>query len=201
MAAATKISMSKINEFADFHPLSRQEWRDWLAENYAKCAGIWFVYFKKQTGKPRVTYEEAVEEALCFGWIDSVPRKFDDERSKLLLTPRNPKSVWSKLNKVRVEKLIKEDLMTSSGLAKIEAAKRDGSWNALDASNNLEIPPDLAKALKVNKIAAQNFTAFSDAVKRNILSWIFSAKRDETQAARIEQTVSMAERNKRANYD
>ena len=105
--------MSKINEFSDFHPHTRNEWRGWLKKNYAKAAGIWFVYFKKATGKPRVTYDEAVEEALCFGWIDSVPRKFDDERSKLLFTPRKPKSVWAKPNKLRVEKLIKENLTMS----------------------------------------------------------------------------------------
>ncbi len=193
--------MSKINNFQDFHPLNRGEWRDWLAENHAKSEGIWFVYFKKQTGKPRVSYDEAVEEALCFGWIDSLPRKFDDERSKLLFTPRKPKSIWSKPNKERVEKLIENGLMTEIGLAKIEAAKKDGSWNALNASDNLEIPKDLAKAFEANKIAAQNFAVFSDAVKRNILFWVGSAKRDATRAARIEKTVAMAAKNKKVNYD
>lgn len=181
--------------------MSRQQWRAWLKENHAKSAGIWFVYFKKQTGKPRVTYDEAVEEALCFGWIDSVPRKFDENRSKLLFTMRKPKSVWSKLNKARIEILIEKGLMTEIGLAKIEAAKKDGSWNALDASDNLEIPIDLAKAFERNKAAKKNFDAFSDSVKRVILSWIFSAKRDETRAARIGKTVEMATRNKRANFD
>jgi uncharacterized protein YdeI (YjbR/CyaY-like superfamily) len=193
--------MSKINEFSDFHPLTRKEWRDWLAKNHAKYAGIWFVYYKKQTGKPRVSYDEAVEEALCFGWIDSLPRKIDDERSKLLFTPRKPKSVWSKLNKTRIEKLIGNGLMTEVGLAKIEAAKANGSWNILNDSDNRKIPADLAKAFEANKIAAKNFAAFSDAVKRVILSWIFSAKRDETRAARIEKTVAMAAQNKRVNYD
>ena len=192
--------MSKINGFSDFHPLSRGEWREWLAENHAKFAGIWFVYFKKTTGKPRVSYDEAVEEALCFGWIDSLPRKFDEERSKLLFTPRKPKSVWSKSNKLRVEKLIEEGLMTEIGLAKIEAAKRDGSWNALDASDNLEIPADLAKEFKTEE-AEKNFSAFSDSVKRAILAWIGNAKRAETRNARIVKTVEMATRNKRANFD
>ena len=118
--------MSKINEFSDFHPLTRKEWRDWLAKNHAKYAGIWFVYYKKQTGKPRVSYDEAVEEALCFGWIDSLPRKIDEKRSKLLFTPRKPKSVWSKLNKTRIERLIENGLMTEVGLAKIEATKGTG---------------------------------------------------------------------------
>jgi uncharacterized protein YdeI (YjbR/CyaY-like superfamily) len=193
--------MSKIDQFHDFHPLNRRQWHKWLEENHEKSPGIWFVYFKKATGKPRVSYDEAVEEALCFGWIDSVTRKFDDERSKLLFTPRKPKSVWSKLNKERVEKLINENLMTGIGLAKIEAAKRDGSWNALDASDNLEIPADLAKKFEKNKIAARNFAEFSDSVKKSILFWVGSAKRDETRAARIEKTVAMAAQNKRVNYD
>ena len=192
---------SKIDEFADFHPLSRRKWREWLAENHAQAAGIWFVYFKKPTGKPRVTYDEAVEEALCFGWIDSVPRKFDEMRSKLLFTPRKPKSVWSRLNKERVERLIENGLMTEIGLAKIEAAKKNGSWNALDTSDNLEIPKDLTESFKKDKIAAKNFTAFSEAVRRSILSWIFSAKRGMTRAARIQKTVAMAAQNKRVNYD
>jgi uncharacterized protein YdeI (YjbR/CyaY-like superfamily) len=193
--------MSKINEFSDFHPLTRKQWRDWLAENHDKFSGIWFVYFKKQTGKLRVTYDEAVEEALCFGWIDSLSRMFDEERSKLLFTPRKSKSVWSRLNKERIKRLIDNELMTEIGLAKIEAAKRNGSWNALNASDSLEIPKDLAQAFEENKTAAKNFTAFSDAVKRNILFWIGSAKRDATRASRIEKTVAMAEQNKRVNYD
>jgi len=138
---------------------------------------------------------------LCFGWIDSLPRKFDGERSKLLFTPRKLKSVWSKPNKLRIEKLLASGLMTETGLAKIEAAKRDGSWNALDASDNLEIPEALTKAFEMNKNAAQNFFAFSDSVRRGILSWIWSAKREETQKARIEKTVSMAEHNRKANFD
>ncbi len=193
--------MSKINEFSDFQPLTRKQWRDWLAENHAESVGIWFVYFKKQAGKPRVTYDEAVEEALCFGWIDSLSRMFDEERSKLLFTPRKSKSVWSRLNKERIKRLIDNELMTEIGLAKIEAAKRNGSWNALNASDSLEIPKDLAQAFEENKTAAKNFTAFSDAVKRNILFWIGSAKRDATRASRIEKTVAMAEQNKRVNYD
>lgn len=193
--------MAKIDELKDFHPLSRQEWREWLAANYDKCEGIWFIYFKKVTGKSRVTYDEAVEEALCFGWIDSIPRKFDDERSKLLFTPRKRKSVWSKLNKERVEKLIANGLMTEIGLAKIEAAKQDGSWNLLDASDNLEIAEDLQTALTANQTAKINFDAFSIGAKKNILQWLNSAKREETRQVRIEKLVRMAEQNKRANFD
>ena len=193
--------MAKFDEFADFHPLKRDEWREWLKKNHAEKQGVWFVYYKKASGKPRVSYDEAVEEALCFGWIDSLPRKIDDERSKLLFTPRKPKSVWSKLNKTRIEKLIENGAMTEIGSAKIEAAKKDGSWNILDASDNLEIPADLEKEFSKNKFAESNFDAFTDSVKRVILAWIGSAKRVETRTARIAKTVAMAAQNKRANFD
>lgn len=128
------------------HPKSRAEWRKWLEENHTRTEGVWLVMYKKGTGKPRVDYAEAVEEALCFGWIDSKGNKLDDERSMLWMAPRKPKTGWSKLNKERIERLIKAKLMTSAGLAKINAAKKDGTWNALDAIEALEIPSDLAKA-------------------------------------------------------
>jgi uncharacterized protein YdeI (YjbR/CyaY-like superfamily) len=196
-----KITMAKIDQFADFQPLSRQEWRDWLTENYDKSSGIWLVYFKKHTKKPSVIYDEAVEEALCFGWIDSIPRKVDDERSKLLYTPRKPKSVWSKPNKERVKRLIENGLMTEIGLKKIEQAKLDGSWDTLNASDNLEIQEDLLQAFEANNIAFENFDKFSDSVKKSILSWIYGAKTTETRAKRIAETVSMAERNLKAMFD
>jgi uncharacterized protein YdeI (YjbR/CyaY-like superfamily) len=193
--------MSKIDEFQDFHPLSRQEWRDWLAENFDKSVGIWFVYFKKHTKKPFVTYEESVEEALCFGWIDSVARKFDEERSRLLFTPRMPKSVWSQPNKLRVERVIANGLMTEIGLQKIEKAKLDGSWDALNASDNLEIQEDLSKAFEANNIAFENFNKFTVGVKKVILSWIYGAKTAETRSKRIDKTISMAEKNLRVQFD
>ena len=124
------------------HPKTRAEWRSWLAQNYTRKEGIWLISYKKETGKLRFDYDEAVEEALCFGWIDSKPNKLDDERSLLWFAPRKPRTGWSKLNKDRVERLIAQELMMPAGLAKVEAAKQDGSWNALDAIEALEIPPD-----------------------------------------------------------
>ncbi len=193
--------MAKVDEFVDFHPLKREDWRKWLEKNHDKAEGVWFVYYKKSANKPRVSYDEAVEEALCFGWIDSLPRKVDDERSKLLFTPRKPKSVWSKLNKTRIEKLVANGAMTETGLAKIEAAKKDGSWNALDKSDALEIEKDLAEAFAKNERAKTNFEKFSASVKRGILYWIYSAKTSETRSKRIEKTIRLAEENLRANYD
>lgn len=181
------------------HPKSRTEWRKWLEENQARKEGIWLISYKKDTGKPRFDYDESVEEALCFGWVDSKPAKLDDERSMLWFAPRKPKTNWSKLNKDRVEKMIKAGLMAPAGLAKVEAAKKDGSWNALDGVEALEIPPDLAKALSKNKTAKEYFEAFPRSVKRGILEWILNAKRPETRAKRIEETVTLAEKNVRAN--
>jgi uncharacterized protein YdeI (YjbR/CyaY-like superfamily) len=181
------------------HPKSREEWRKWLENNQSRKEGVWLISYKKDTGKPRFEYDEAVEEALCFGWIDSKPAKLDDERSMLWFAPRKPKTNWSKINKERVERMIKAGLMAPAGLAKVEAAKKDGTWNALDSVEALEIPPDLAKAFSKNKIAKDYFDAFPRSVKRGILEWILNAKKPETRAKRIEETVTLAEKNIRAN--
>jgi uncharacterized protein YdeI (YjbR/CyaY-like superfamily) len=183
-----------------FYAKDRQEWRAWLAENHATVPGVWLIFYKKESGKPRVAYDEAVEEALCFGWIDSRPNALDDERFMQLFSPRNVKSPWSKLNKQRVEKLIQEGLMTPAGLEKIEAAKQNGSWSKWDEIEELEVPPDLAEALAANQAAYNHFTAFSPSSKKNILWWIASAKRPETRAKRIAETVRLATDNIKANH-
>lgn len=181
------------------HPLSRAEWRTWLENNYSRTEGVWLITFKKASGKPRVEYDEAVEEALCFGWVDSKPNKLDDERSMLYFAPRKAGTGWSRPNKQRVEKLLQAGLMAPSGLAKVEAAQADGSWNALDAVEALEIPPDLAQALAANPAAKEYFDAFPRSAKRGILEWIANAKKAETRMKRIEETVRLAAENKRAN--
>lgn len=181
------------------HPSSRAEWRAWLEENHTRGEGVWFVSYKKVTGKPRIEYEEAVEEALCFGWIDSKAGTVDDERSRLWMSPRKPKTGWSKPNKERVERLIAAGRMAPAGLAKIEAAKEDGSWTALDAVEALEVPPDLAEALARFPAAANYFEAFPRSVKRNILEWIGNAKTAGTRAKRIDETARLAADNVRAN--
>ena len=181
------------------HPKTRAEWRTWLEEHHTRKEGVWLISYKKSTGKARFDYEEAVEEALCFGWIDSKGNKLDDERSLLWFAPRKPGTGWSRLNKTRIDKLTAEGLMRPAGLAKVEAAKQDGSWNALDSVEALEIPPDLKKAFKANKTAQQYFDAFPRSAKRAILEWISNAIRPETRAKRIEETVSLAEKNIRAN--
>ena len=188
-------------EYKTTHPKNRQQWRQWLTKNHAVSPGIWWIYFKKETGKRGLSYSDAVEEALCFGWIDSLPRKLDEERTMLKFTPRKPKSVWSQLNKTRVEKLIRQQLMTEAGLAKIKLAKENGSWNTLTASDahadNNTLPEELEKALSKNKKALAHFTAFSPSYRRRFLFWIDSAKQPETRKARIKQTVLMAAANKK----
>lgn len=181
------------------HPKTRAEWRTWLEEHHTQHQGVWLISYKKGTGKPRFEYDEAVEEALCFGWIDSKPNKLDDERSLLWFAPRKLKTGWSKLNKERVERLIEQGLMRPAGLTKVEVAKQDGSWNALDAIEALEIPPDLEEAFTAYPAAKQNFEAFPRSAKRGILEWIASAKKPETRAKRIEETAQLANQNVRAN--
>jgi len=181
------------------HPLSRSEWRSWLTENHLRIQGVWFVSFKKGTGKPRVEYEESVEEALCFGWIDSKPNKLDDERSMLWFAPRKPRTGWSRPNKERVDRLLMAGLMHPTGLSKIEQAKADGSWASLDAIEELQLPADLAGALALYPPAEQYFLAFPRSVKRGILEWIHTAKKPGTRAARIAETARLASVNERAN--
>ena len=184
------------NQLDTFHGTERKEWRQWLEKNHRSSRGVWLIYNKVKSGKQSVRYSEAVKEALCFGWIDSKVKSLDEERYMQIFTPRKPKSVWSKLNKQYIEELIEQGLMTPSGLEKIEAAKQDGSWNKLDAIEQLIIPADLKKALEANETANRYFEAFSNSSKKNILFWIESAKRPETRLKRIEQTISSAAQNK-----
>lgn len=181
------------------HPKSRSAWRSWLQKNHARKQGVWLISFKKATGKACMQYDDMVEEALCFGWVDSKPSKLDDERTMLWFAPRKPRTGWSKPNKERVEKLIKANLMMPAGLAKVEAAKKDGTWNALDAVEALEIPPDLARAWRSYPGSKTNFEAFPRSVKRGILEWISNAKKPETRAARVDETARLAAQNVRAN--
>lgn len=188
--------MAVIDQYDRLQPTSRQEWRDWLAANHATSPGIWFVYYKQSSGKQQVSYDDAVEEALCFGWIDSLARSLDDERYLQLFTPRKPKSIWSKPNKERVARLLEQGLMAEPGLVKIEAAKRDGSWNAYDDIDAMIIPDDLAQAFAANPTAEAYFQTLSNSAKKGILWHIASAKRPETRAKRIEQIINAAAENR-----
>ena len=190
--------MSKLDHYERVEVSSRKAWRDWLATHYERTESIWLVTYKKHTGSRYLAYDAIVEEALCFGWIDSLPRKLDGDRTMLLLSPRKPKSVWSKLNKTRVNQLITDGLMMPPGLEKIEQAKTDGSWVFLDDVEALIVPADLAQALEANAEAKKNFESFSPSSKKGILQWIKMAKRAATRQQRIEKTVTAAKKNKKA---
>ena len=173
----------------------RRAWRAWLERNHERSPGVWLLYYKKASGRPSVGYAEAVEEALCFGWIDSKLSSVDDESYKQVFTPRRPKSVWSKLNKERVARLLEAGVMTEAGRARVEAAKRDGSWESLDRVEAFEVPPDLRRALDADGAAARNFAAFNNSTRKRILHRIEGARRPETRARRIAEAVGRAARN------
>ena len=176
---------------------TREEWRTWLAENHTRDQGIWLITFKKASSRPSIGYDASVEEAICYGWVDSRTRTLDDERSMLWFAPRRKGSNWSQSNKDRVARLTKAGMMMPPGIAKVEAAKLDGTWTALDAIERLEIPPDLSKAFSEHPGAASNFDAFPRWVKRATLEWISTAKRPATRSRRIDETASLAQKNER----
>lgn len=189
-----------MKEFEQIQVENRPELRAWLSANYVREESIWLVTFKKHVAGKYVPWDDVVEEALSFGWIDSLPRKLDEERTMLLLSPRRPGSPWSRINKQRAERLMEEGLMMPPGQAAIEAAKADGSWTVYDEIEDLVIPADLGAALKQNEPAAANFEAFNDSAKKPILWWIKSAKKADTRRKRIAETVQLAEHNIRANH-
>jgi uncharacterized protein YdeI (YjbR/CyaY-like superfamily) len=181
------------------HPKTALAWRKWLERHHARTQGVWLISYKVATGKPRITYDEAVATALCFGWIDSKPRALDEERSMLWFAPRKKGSAWSKNNKERVEQLLRDNSMHAAGIAKIEEAKQDGSWNKLDSVEALVLPPDLLQAFQAHPGALAYFEAFPRSSKRAILEWIGNAKTETTRAKRVLETATLAAGNVRAN--
>lgn len=181
------------------HPLTLSAWRAWLEANHTRPEGVWLITYRRASGKPFIPYEATVEEALCFGWIDGQVKTLDDERTMQWFAPRRAGSVWAKSNKERVARLIAEGRMTPAGLAKIEAAKADGSWALLDSVDNLEVPADLAAEFDNYPTARANFDAFPRSARHAILGWIALAKRPETRAKRITETARLAQDNVRAN--
>ena len=171
----------------------------WLELNASASSGLWVVTHKKSSGKPAPSYDEIVRAVLCFGWIDSIPGKVDEHRSKLYVSPRKPNSAWSQPNKIRVEELVAKGEMRPAGLAVIEAAKASGSWTRIDSAQSGEIPPDLAAALTKHESSAENFAAFPAGVRKQILEWIAQAKTAPTREKRIAETAELAAQNIRAN--
>ena len=180
-----------------FHAEDRAAWRGWLEANHATESGVWLVSWRKGHG-PRVEYEDAVEEALCFGWIDSQGGNIDEARSKQYFAPRKPTSGWAATNKARIERLIADGRMAPAGLAAIERAKANGSWTLLDDVERGVVPDDLVAALADHPPAATYFEAFPKSTKRAMLEWIAQAKRPETRSKRVLSIAERAAVNERA---
>ena len=192
--------MELYKNIKTFYARNRTEWRKWLAKNHQSEKSVWLIIYHKSSPTQSVYHDEAVEEAICFGWIDSIAHKRDDESKYQFFAIRKPKSNWSKINRDRAEKMIKEKRIKPAGQATIDLAKKTGTWTALVDVQNSIIPPDLQIAFNKNKTAFKNFNAFPPSSKRIILEWILNAKRPETRLQRIIQTVELASKNFRANH-
>lgn len=173
------------------YPADNIQWREWLQLNHLECKGVWLVYSKKTKGKnlPGLSWSEAVDTALCFGWIDSKKLAVDEKKFMQFISKRKPKSGWSKINKEKIRNLIDLGLMTDAGLKVVKAAKLDGSWKALDAVEKLTIPKDFALMLSAHQNSRVFFSALSNSVKKSILHWLISAKKEETRNRRLAEII------------
>jgi len=196
-----------MGELPKVQPKSRKAWRQWLEKNHASSTGVWLVYAKKHSRLPSLTYNDAVEEALCFGWIDSKIHPIDDDFYRQVFTPRKVTSAWSALNKTRVERLLAAGLMTPAGLSLVKAAKSSGTWDATKHVEELTIPPDLEKAIKANPEASRHWVSYSPSRRKGVLYRLAGAKRPETRAKYLQEIIedmarnmSLAERMERAGF-
>ncbi len=175
-----------------FYPRNKEEWRVWLENNHARLENVWVVFYKKASGIPTISWSDSVDEALCFGWIDSKKIAIDSEKSHQFFSKRKPKSTWSKINKIKIERLIVEGLMTQAGYKSIEIAKQNGSWTILDDVDALVIPPDLETALGKYPNSKAFFESLSNSIKKMMLYWLISAKQAETRQKRINEIADSA---------
>ncbi len=181
-----------------FHATSREQWREWLEKNHSAKKEVWLIYYKIHTGKPSIPYDDSVEEALCFGWIDGVIKKLDDEKFVRKFMPRRKNSRWSELNKKRAERMIMEGRMTEAGMVRIREAKQSSEWfRAHPEKRQLEIPPFFNEALAKNKKASDYFNTLASTYKRPFVGWVSSAKREETRNRRLAEALSYLEQNKK----
>ncbi len=188
--------MLKITE--KLHVTNRNEWRSWLLENHETKKGVWLLSYRKNTGKPNIPYDDAVEEALCFGWIDSIIKRIDGEKFARKFTPRKNKSKWSESNKRRARKMVKAGKMTVAGLALIKEAMKTGEWQkTTPAEKELVVPSYFRKALAANKRAQVFFDNLANSHKRNIVGWVTSAKKEETRRRRLAEAIRFLEQKKK----
>lgn len=183
------------DEVETYCPKSQSDWRKWLGKNHDSKQSVWLVYFKSSTKVPSLTWSEAVDEALCFGWIDSTKKTIDHERYMQYFSRRKPNSNWSRINKEKVAALVEQGLMTKVGLESIEKAKKNGSWNLLDDVEALVVPEDLRTALSNSKGSMEYFDSLSKSDKKILLYWVVSAKRSETRQKRILEIAECGSEN------
>lgn len=186
-------------KYGNFPYESRTDWRKWLEKNHQSKQSIWLVYFKSSTKVPSVSWSEAVDEALCFGWIDSTKKTIDKERYMQYFSRRKPNSTWSKINKEKVAKLIQNNLMTKAGFDSIETAKQNGTWLIMDDVEKVIIPEDLRIALNKNESSMEFFQSQSKSIKKAMLHWVVIAKRTETRKKRIAEIARLAAKGIRPN--
>jgi uncharacterized protein YdeI (YjbR/CyaY-like superfamily) len=172
-------------------PKSRSAWRAWLEKHHDSSPGVWLVFAKKHTGLPTVGYEEAVEEALCFGWIDSLLKSIDTRFHMQMFTPRKAKSAWSATNKARLAKLMKAGLMAPAGLAAVELAKKSGAWSTYADVDKMTIPPDLQRALDANPDAKKHWPTYTPSAQRSFLHMVNNAKRPETREKYVRRVIDL----------
>lgn len=176
----------------------RDHWRAWLAEHHATEVEIWVVHYKKRTGKPGLAYEDAVQEALCFGWIDGLLKRIDDEKHVIRYCPRRKNSVWSETNKARVKRLIAQGRMTDAGLAKVVEAQESGRWQqAALSQRTFAVPCELSEALAANDDARRYFEALAPSYRKQTIGWIASAKQEKTRRKRVAEVIGLFARGKR----
>ena len=176
----------------------RDDWRAWLTENHVTAQEMWLVFYKKHVGKPGLTYIEALEEALCFGWIDGILKRIDGEKHTIRFSPRRTNSIWSEQNKQRVGRLIQEGRMAEAGLAKVREAKANGQWAKAAVREDVTIvPPELTVALADNAKARVNFEKLAPSYRRQFIYWVSVAKHNETRRRRVAEVVRLLARNER----
>ncbi len=179
-------------EYPQLYFPDRKKWRKWIGNNHRSSNGVFLVYFKKHTGKPSIPYNDAVEEAICFGWIDSIVKRIDDERYMQKFTPRNPKSLWSETNRKRVGKMIEQGKMTEAGMEKVRKAKENGKWfEAANTEKDFVLSDELSILLTTETEAKKVFDGLSRSNKRNYTQWIMSAKKQETQKRRFLKMIGI----------
>ncbi|MBD8489715.1 YdeI/OmpD-associated family protein [Echinicola sp. CAU 1574] len=184
-------------EIESFDPADKKAWREWLEKNHKIKDAVWLIIHKKGSSKPNLSWSETVDEALCFGWIDSTKRPIDSEKYIQYFGKRKPNSIWSKINKDKIEQLITSGLMSESGLESVKIAKQNGSWTLLDSAEKLEIPVDLEEAFGQRPAAKTYFLSLSKSSRKSLLQWIAMAKRPATREKRISELIESASKEER----